>query len=293
MEIIKNCFNYVGSKDRILPFIDSQLDKSKPYLIDLFCGSGVVSINELDSYKRIVLNDACWQLVETLKYFRDNSPEEALKRIEGFINAFNLSKENKNEFLILRKVYNTCFFEKENFSPAAFYCLVTHAFNYNIHINSSGGYCVSAGTNRSSFNSVLKEKFTLFQKTLNENKDKISIKNKNFAHLIKESKDMMNKFMFYVDPPYLCSDDPYSRIHYIGKWDEKKEVLLYKGLDYINKHGGSFMLSNVIENNGQINEILTEWSKKYTLIDVDLTYDNCNYQRKGNGRTREVIVKNY
>ncbi len=293
MEIIKNCFNYVGSKDRILPFIDSQLDKSKPYLIDLFCGSGVVSINELDSYKRIVLNDACWQLVETLKYFRDNSPEEALKRIEGFINAFNLSKENKNEFLILRKVYNTCFFEKENFNPAAFYCLVTHAFNYNIHINSSGGYCVSAGTNRSSFNSVLKEKFTIFQKTLNDNKGKINIKNKNFAHLIKESKDMMNKFMFYVDPPYLCSDDPYSRIHYIGKWDEKKEVLLYKGLDYINKHGGSFMLSNVIENNGQVNEILTKWSEKYTLIDVDLTYDNCNYQRKGNGVTREVIVKNY
>ena len=43
---INNCFNYVGSKDRILPTIDNNLDKNKKYLIDVFCGSGVVGVNE-------------------------------------------------------------------------------------------------------------------------------------------------------------------------------------------------------------------------------------------------------
>ena len=57
--MIKNCFNYVGSKDRIFHIIDKNLDKSKNNFIDLFCGSGVVGINEINNYKNIVLNDAC------------------------------------------------------------------------------------------------------------------------------------------------------------------------------------------------------------------------------------------
>ena len=99
--------------------------------------------------------------------------------------------------------------------------------------------------------------------------------------------------MFYVDPPYLCSDDSYSRIHYLGKWDEDKERKLYEKLDQINDRGGSFLLSNVLQNNGQYNRILEEWSKKYEIIDVAASYDNCNYQRKNAGKTQEILVRNY
>ena len=40
--MISNCFNYMGSKDRILPLIDENLDKSKEFFIDLFCGSSSI-----------------------------------------------------------------------------------------------------------------------------------------------------------------------------------------------------------------------------------------------------------
>ena len=65
--MLNNCFNYVGSKDRLFSIIDKNLDKSKKVFIDVFCGSGVVGVNELSNYSKVVLNDACWQMIETLK----------------------------------------------------------------------------------------------------------------------------------------------------------------------------------------------------------------------------------
>jgi site-specific DNA-adenine methylase len=70
--MIENAFNYVGSKDRIFPLIDANLDKTKNNFVDVFCGSGVVGVNEVYNYKNIMLNDACWQMTELLKYLRDN-----------------------------------------------------------------------------------------------------------------------------------------------------------------------------------------------------------------------------
>ena len=69
-------------------------------------------------------------------------------------------------------------------------------------------------------------------------------------------------------------------IYYLGKWDEDKERKLYDCLDEINECGGSFLLSNVIENNGKWNKILDEWSKKYNVLEVSASYESCNYQRK-------------
>ena len=155
--MIKNCFNYMGSKDRILSLIDKNLDKSKTNFIDLFCGSGTVGVNELSDYKNIVLNDACWQMTETLKYLRDNEYEKIISKIEEYIKLYKLSKENKKGYLELREAYNADPYLKLVFDPAMFYCLVTHSFNYNIHINSSGKFSVPSGYNRCYFNKSIRE----------------------------------------------------------------------------------------------------------------------------------------
>lgn len=290
--MINNCFNYVGSKDRILNIIDRNLDKSKKYFIDVFCGSGVVGVNETTNYDKIVLNDKCWQLIETLKYFKNNSYSDILSEIDEVIDRFKLSKENKEGFISLREFYNENHKEKENFNPILFYCLVTHSFNYLIGINKSGGFNVSFGSKKSSFNSSLRKKFELFQNTLYTFKDKITFKSLDFKELIESSKGIMKNSVYYIDPPYLSSDDSYSRVQYT-KWDPTKEQSLYKTIDEIHENGGSFLLSNVIENNGVINTVLDEWSKKYEVIEVTLDYSNCNYQRKNLGKTKEVLIKNY
>ena len=291
--MIKNCFNYVGSKDRILPLIDKNLDKSKKNFIDLFCGSGTVGVNELPNYKNIVLNDACWQMTETLKYLRDNEYEKVISEIEKYIKLYKLSKENKEGYLELREAYNADPYLRLVFDPAMFYCLVTHSFNYNIHINSSGKFSVPSGYNRCYFNKNIRANLEAFQWELHENKERISIKNEDFKTLISKAERIIPNSMFYVDPPYYSSDSSYGRIYYLGQWDEPKERALYEALDYINEKGGSFLLSNVVENNGEINHILEEWYNKYNVITVPSDFSNCNYQRKNKGKTVEVLVRNY
>lgn len=290
--MIRNCFNYVGSKDRILPLIDKNLDKSKKVLVDLFCGSAVVGINEIHNYDKVFLNDACWQLVETLKYFRESEFCELEKNIDNVIERFGLSKTNKDGYNKLRDFYNNASNTPDMFNPVLFYCLLTHSFNYNIHINSSGGFSVPFGANRSYFSTALRKKLEVFQKELHANKDKILISKGEFSMVPKKLGDL-SSVMFYCDPPYLSSDSAYGRIYYLGKWDAVKEKSLYETLDYIDREGGSFLLSNVIENNGNVNEILDEWSKKYNVVDVSSSFENCNYQRKNLGKTKEVLVRNY
>ena len=279
--MLNNCFNYVGSKDRIFPIIDKNLDKSKDIFIDVFCGSGVVGVNELSNYSKVVLNDACWQVIDTLKFFRDNEYEKVIHDIERVILDYGLSKENKEGYLKLREDYNADPYLRLVFEPAMFYCLLTHSFNFNIHINSKGQFSVPFGANKSYFNNSLRQKLELFQWELHDNKDKITLKSSDFRDLIgKTPKKIAENAIFYVDPPYLCSDDAYSRIYYLGKWDEDKERALYEHLDQVNEMGGSFLLSNVLHNNGKWNRILEEWSKKYEVIDVSASYENCNYQRR-------------
>lgn len=291
--MIKNCFNYVGSKDRILPLIDKNLDKTKSNLVDLFCGSGTVGVNELSNYKRVVLNDACWQLTETLKFLRDNEYSKIISEIDNYIKLYKLSIENKEGYLELREAYNADPYLRLAFDPAMFYCLVTHSFNYNIHINSSGKFSVPSGYKRCYFNKSIRANLEAFQWELHENKGKISIKNEDFKSLVSKAERIIPNTLFYVDPPYYSSDSSYERIYYLGRWDEPKERSLYQTMDYIDSKGGSFLLSNVLENNGKVNNILKEWCAKYTVVPVSSDFSNCNYQRKNKGKTVEILVRNY
>ena len=293
--MIKNCFNYVGSKDRVLPLIDENLDKSKSNFVDLFCGSGVVGVNEVNNYKRILLNDACWQMVDTLKFLRDNEFEEVIKKIEGYIKQYKLSIDNKEGYLKLREDYNYDPYLRLVFDPAMFYCLVTHSFNYNIHINSEGKFSVPSGYKRCYFNKNIRAHLEAFQWELHDNKNKVAIKNEDFSTLVSKAEKIIPNSMFYADPPYYVSDSSYGRIYYLGKWTEPKEYQLYKTLNFINERGGSFLLSNVVENNGRTNLILKEWYNrhKYNVIEVPSDFTNCNYQRKNKGKTVEILVRNY
>ena len=295
--MIGNCFNYVGSKDRIFALLDKNFDKNKKYFVDLFCGSGVVGVNEARNYDKIVLNDACWQMTKTLQYFRDHDYDKIIKELESLIRDYGLSKDNKDGYIALREEFNSDAYHELVFDPIMFYALVTHSFNYNIHINSSGKFSVPSGYRRSYFNEKLRAKLEAFQWELRDNKDKITIKNKFFNDFVKEAEKIIPKTMFYVDPPYYSSDASYGRIHYLGKWTDTNEYSLYNALDFIHSKGGSFLLSNVLENNGQTNIILKEWLRRnravYKVEEVPVDYSKCSYQRKNKGKTVEIIVRNY
>ena len=75
-------------------------------------------------------------------------------------------------------------------------------------------------------------------------------------------------------------------LHYLAK-NTKRFFRKIKGWEYI--------MSNVLENKGNSNDILKEWSKKYTVHYLNNTYGNCNYHAKdkSNNSTVEVLITNY
>lgn len=293
--MIKNAFNYTGSKDRILPQLLDNFDYTKDTFIDFFCGSGVVGANVLDCYKRVVLNDGCWQMIELLKAIGND--KNFISKVDSVIKEYNLGKENKAEFLKLREDYNNKWCHEEEFKPEVLYALITHAFNYFAIFNRSEGFSVPSGKGRSSFNSSLRNKLVLFQNNLlGTTTEFYSFKLQQFIDIIKDSyeEDEIRSLMFYFDPPYsrCCSDSSVNRSYGLT-WSESDDLILMDFCDWINDKGGSFTLSNVLENNGKENKRMKAWSKQYTVIPVSLDYNNCHFQRKNAGNTQEVIIKNF
>ena len=64
----------------------------------------------------------------------------------------------------------------------------------------------------------------------------------------------------------------------------KRELLDF--LDKLNSKGIRFALSNVLESKGKSNNILKEWSKKYKVIHLNNTYENCNHKNKNKSKRK-------
>lgn len=54
---IEGVMNYTGSKYKLLPQILPEMNYTKPYFVDLFCGGGSVYTNVVDKYDKILAND--------------------------------------------------------------------------------------------------------------------------------------------------------------------------------------------------------------------------------------------
>ena len=100
--LLKNAFNYTGSKDRILPQLLNNLDYTKDTFIDFFCGSAVVSANVLNKFNRIIANDGCWQLINILKDIQKD--KDFINKVDKIISEFLVTKNHpKNHICIIRK----------------------------------------------------------------------------------------------------------------------------------------------------------------------------------------------
>jgi len=295
-EFIRNCFNYVGGKDKLLKQIYENVDLSNAdnsTFMDVFSGSGIVGVNMSEYFRYVHLNDACWQVIHTIEYFRDKYIGEIIEEVEYWIDLFGLSKTNKQGYLNARAAYNADYKDISTFKPALFYALLTHSFSYNITFNSKREFNVPAGTNRSNFNSSIREKLYKYQNLLSKNWVTTASQDfRDILDMLRDAVDDLSDYFFYFDPPYYNSDAVYSRIYGL-KWTEHSEHALYEQIDEINESGGKFLLSNTVENNGITNEILKKWMKKYNVIEVDMSYKGCSYQRKNNGKTKEILVRNY
>ena len=281
MKFTKSPLNYVGGKykllNQIIPLFPDDIDT----FVDLFTGGCNVGINI--NARKIICNDIEKVFIDLFNSWKDLESSQALSILQNTIVKYQLSKTNEDGFKQIRLDYNN-----GNKSWDMFYAMLTNAFNYQIRFNKNGDYNMPFGRNRSSFNPSLKKNFIEFIDKLNE-------KNIDFISMDFSKVDLsmltVNDIV-YCDPPYLITCASYNEQ---DGWNETKERELLSLLDELNERGIKFALSNVLENKGKTNEILKEWSKKYTVHHLNNTYGNCNYHAKDKSSTTtdEVLITNY
>lgn len=280
MEYVKSPLNYTGGKYKLLPQLLELFPKQVNTFVDLFAGGGNVSVNV--EAEKVVFNDLMWQVPEMLQEFKKIGVEESLRKIDGYISSYDLSKENKEGYLALRELYN-----KGKSDPLMLYTLICYSFNNQIRFNNKGAYNMPFGKDRSSFNPTLREKFIIFVQRLQSME--IQFSSKDFRELDLDTLGE-NDFV-YCDPPYLITVASYNEN---GGWGEQAERDLLAKLDTLDKAGVKFGLSNVFESKGKENIILKEWAKGYTVHYLDHTYSNCSYHKKDKqSKDIEVFITNY
>ncbi len=279
-QYIKSPLNFTGGKYKLLPQIIPLFPKDIDTFYDIFCGGCNVAINV--EANKIVCNDIITPLINFYKaIFLLPYKDYLMEQIDSTINAYQLSETNEEGYFKLREDYN-----KGSRNWNMFFMLVAHSFCNQIRFNKSKGeFNLSFGDR--TFNEKMRENFIQFVDKLNKINN-IKFTNEGFRELVKHQ--LLSDDLVYCDPPYLITTATYNEN---GGWTEKDEMDLYNLLDWVDKEGSRFALSNVLESKGKTNHILEKWSKKYNIHYLNHNYKNCNYQRKDKNNDMEVLITNY
>ena len=283
--LIKSPFNYIGGKYKLLPQLLTLFPTNINNFYDVFGGGGSVSLNV--NAKHIHYNDIIPHISDVFKSIKNMSAEDCVSEIKSTIDYYNLSKTNEEGFKKLRSDYNN-----GDKSWVKFYTLMCYSFNSQFRFNNNQEYNSSFGRYKSCFSNVTEDKVVKCIERLNE----IDIKFTNNDFMDLDFSKLDNQDFVYFDPPYLITCGNYND----GKrgfkgWTKEDDESLMSLCDMLNKKGIKFALSNVLEHKGKTNEILKEWSKKYNVVHLNNSYENCNYHAKDKSKnsTDEVLIINY
>lgn len=266
---IQTPFNYTGSKFKLLDQLLPEMDYTKPYFCDLFCGGGSVYTNVLEHYEKILVNDIIEDLMNIHKaiLLSDDIIEET--------KLLDPSKDNKEGFLSLRSDYNA------NKTPSKLWALMLSSTNNMIRFNKKFLYNQTYG-NRG-WNPNTTKKVEEYKNHIRNYKNKIKYTSKHFSNI----KINSDKVMIYCDPPYSNTEAGYN--NYWEKDDDKK---LYDYLKKADSDGSSFMVSGSVKHDGKPCFLLDELIKdKYVVKEIDYNYNKVS--RRGDKKTQEIIIKNY
>ena len=283
MKYIKSPLNYTGGKYKLLNSLFEIFPNDINTFVDLFAGGFNVGINV--SAKKIICNDQISYLIELYKFLELTPTEEIIQEIKDRIDEFQLTKQNAEGYNLLRDRYNS------NKNIVDFFVLTFYAFNHQIRFNNSQKFNTPFGKERSSYNDSIEKNLVLFCDALK--KKDIVFYNNDFLSV--DLNSLGENDLVYCDPPYLISTGSYND----GKrgfkdWTELEERQLLNLLDTLNEQGVKFALSNVLYHKGLSNELLLEWSKKYTVYYLDKSYSNNSYHfKEKNAKTVEVVITNF
>lgn len=290
---VKSPMNYTGGKYKLLHQIEPLFPEDINLFVDLFTGGGNIAVNV--KANKIVANDCEENIIGIYKTFQGyDNVDELIGQIEEIIKTYGLTIDDTEAYNKFRKDYNCLRTSQGDYSPLSsyninilLYVLICYSFNHQYRFNSKGEFNMPFGKERSQWNENMKNNLIKFHQRIKE-KDIVFL-NKDFRRLKVDK--LGNDDFVYCDPPYLITCATYNEK---DGWNQECEEDLLKLLDELDTKKIKFALSNVLYSKGKTNDLLIEWSKKYTVHHLDYTYQNCNYHTKDKtNKSDEVLITNY
>lgn len=281
-DLLDNLLTYFPKKETVDEFID------------LFGGSGVVSINV--PYEKITYNEINHNITNLLKMLVETPPKEIINHIKHRVIEFDLPekgvRQGDNEYSkYIRNYFNyRKFYNKQ--SPKNYLDLFTltfFSFSNLIRFNNKNEFNMPFG-NRCFLLGEHDINIELFYNVM-KNKS-VDIQNKDAFEILSNIKENDNQFI-YLDPPYANTMAIYNEKRAGGGWNIEHDNKLFQELNRLNELGIKWAMSNVLENKGIKNEHIESWAIRggYKIID----FENKTYSAlgKGNAESREVLIINY
>lgn len=268
--------NYIGSKSKMIAEMKSLMPSEIDTFIDLFGGGFNVGIN-INSQKTIY-NDTNWIVKDLVKSFSKYETYDYLMYINRTIKKFGLEASNKENYLNVRNHYNS--FPIADRDPRLLYTVILYGFQQQIRFNSDYDFNNPVGMRW--FNDNVLEKMVSFSRAIKEGN--IEFTSRSFEDYLD---DIDSNTFVYMDPPYMLTNGSYND----GKrgfdgWTIEHEQKLMDFADELNRRGVKFMISYVLEHQGEINERMNEWLK-YRLYKV------INMTPIPGRKRKEVVIINY
>jgi len=303
--MIQSPLNYTGGKFKLLPQILPLFPQKINTFVDLFCGGCNVGIN-VEANKH-VYNDINLRLIYLFNTLKNLNKSIAFEMIYEIIEKYDLSlvsrhgyeyygcesskgvgAYNKNRFLSLREDFNRIKVD-DYYYYIMLYVLIVYSFNNQIRFNRDGKFNLPVG--KRDFNAKMAEKLSAFIDTIKTQDSRFT-----YNDFLKFDISTLNDGDFvYIDPPYLITCAAYNEQN---AWNENMEHNLLNFIDKLTDKKVKCALSNVLQNKGKKNHILSEWleknASKYAVHRLNSSYANSNYHTKDRtDSTEEVLITNY
>ena len=242
---IKSPLNYTGGKYRLLDRILPAFPRDYHRFVDLFAGGFNVGIN-VDA-PVIYANDQITYLIGLYEFFRGTPAETILGLIRERIAEYELSDQNTEGYLALRREYN------RTGRPIDLFVLTCYSFNHQIRFNQKHEFNIPFGRNRSAYNPSIEANLVRFVEALQQKDIRFSTRDfLSFDFSVLQPGDLV-----YCDPPYLISNGSYNDGRRGFKdWTPLEDRQLLGLLDELDRAKIRFALSNVFVHKGMTNEEL-------------------------------------
>lgn len=293
---VKSPIFYMGNKYDLLDDLLMYFPKKEEVdtFIDLFGGSGVVSLNA--PYDNIIYNEKNHNITNLFKMLIETKPKEIIDHIKHRVIEFDLpqtgveKKDNgyskyKRNYLNYRKFYN----EQKDKNILDLYTLTYFSFSNLIRFNNKNEFNMPYG-HRCFISEAHEYNIERFYNVMR--KKLVSIKNEDAFKILENIKENKRQFI-YLDPPYTNTMAVYNEQKAGGGWNIEDDIKLFKELDRLNELGIKWAMSNVLENKGIKNTHIEKWAIKNNYKIIEFEDKQYSALGKGNAKSREVLIINY